>query len=281
MSVRVTRQPAWVCMMMILGVATGMTSDPAGAVEPQFYDKDGKLLAFESYDEVESFLEDSAIVWKEKMSAGTNKHKRQVMLQEGGKNARAILRTSYDLKDTPGGGFVDSYTSELAAYRLALLLGLDNVPPVVRRKGGALQIWIENATTDAALRKAGEEPPDPERFRRQVMNMIVFDNLIANTDRNPGNIIIDSHGKVWFIDQTRSFAGQEDLRYPEKIAGCGRQLWARLQSVSDDEIRDAVGQYVKDYMPALLKRRQMLVDAMAEQIQTQGEDKFLFDESAL
>lgn len=264
-------------MFVMLGVATGVASDDAGAVEPQFYDKDGKPLAFGSYDEVEAFLEDAAIVWKEKMSAGTNKHKRKVMLQEGNRNARAILRTSYDIKDSPGGGFVDSYTSELAAYRLALLLGLDNVPPVVRRKGGSLQIWIENATTDAARRKTGEEPADPASFERQVMDMIVFDNLIANTDRNPGNIIIDSHGKVWFIDQTRSFAGQEELRYEDKITGCSRPLWERLQGVSDNEIRDAVGEYVKGYMPALLQRRRLLVDAVAKQIQTQGEDGFLFD----
>lgn len=251
----------------------------AGAVEPRFYDKEGKPLDFASYDEVEAFLEDAAIVWKEKMSAGTNKHKRKVMLQEGNRNARAILRTSYEIKDTPGGGFVDSYMSELAAYHLALLLGLDNVPPVVRRKGGSLQIWIENATTDAARRKAGEELQDPEGFGRQVMDMVVFDSLIANTDRNPGNIIIDSHGKVWFIDQTRSFAGQEELRYLVKINGCSRRLWQRLNSVSDEEIREAVGPYVKDYMPALLERRRMLVEFIAGQIDDRGEDAFLFGES--
>ena len=254
----------------------GATVVSAEGPKPQFYDKDGNPLGFASYQEVESFLEDSAIVWKEKMSAGTNKRKRKVMLQEGNRNARAILRTSYDIKDTPGGGFVDSYTSELAAYRLALLLGLDNVPPVVRRKRGSLQIWIENATTDAARRKAGEEPADPEGFARQVADMVIFDNLIANTDRNPGNIIIDSHGKVWFIDQTRSFAGQRELRYPDKITGCSRGLWERLQSVSDDEIRDAVGSYV-DYMSELLQRRQMLVARMAEQIRVEGEEEFLFD----
>lgn len=278
MSSGVSRQLARCSVIVALGFAIGAMTGVAGAVEPQFFDKEGSPLSFKSYDEVESFLSDAAIVWKEKMSAGTNKHKRKVMLQEGNKNVRAILRTSYEIKDTPGGGFVDSYTSELAAYRLALLLGLDNVPPVVRRKGGSLQIWIENSTTDAARRKAGAEPADPEGFERQVMNMYIFDNLIANTDRNPGNIIIDSHGKVWFIDQTRSFAGQEELRYPDKITGCSRELWEKLQSVSDAEIRDAVGQYVKD-MSALLLRRRLLVEAMAQRIQTQGEDGFLFDES--
>jgi hypothetical protein len=251
-----------------------------GAVEPQFYDKDGNPLSFDSYDEVEAFLESAAIVWKEKMSSGTNKHKRKVMLQADGQSARAILRTSYEIKDTPGGGFVDSYMSELAAYRLALLLGLDNVPPVVRRKRGSLQIWIENATTDAARRKAGEEPRDPEGFAQQLMDMVVFDNLIANTDRNPGNIIIDAHGKVWFIDQTRSFAGQEELRYEDKIEGCSRQLWERLQGVSDEEIREVVGPYVKNYMDSLLERRRLLVDALTTRIEAAGDDAFLFDPSA-
>lgn len=280
MSIRATRHLVRVGVLSVLGLVVGATTDAAGAAESRFYDKDGERLPFKSYDEVEAFLADAAIVWKEKMSAGTNKHKRKIMLQEGDENARAILRTSYDIKDTHGGGFVDSYLSELAAYKLALLLGLDNVPPVVRRKGGSLQIWIENATTDAARREAGEEPADPEGFERQVKDMIVFDNLIANTDRNPGNIIIDSHGKVWFIDQTRSFAGQEELRYEDKLTGCSRQLWARLQSVSDEEIREAVTPFVKDYMNALLVRRGLLVEAISSRIQTQGEEGFLFDAAA-
>jgi hypothetical protein len=140
-----------------------------------------------------------------------------------------------------------------------------------------MQIWIENATTDAMRRDAGEEPADPEGFERQVMDMYIFDNLIANTDRNPGNIIIDSHGKVWFIDQTRSFAGQTELRYPDKITGCSRGLWEKLQSVSDAEIREAVGPYVKGYMSELLTRRKLLLDAVAGKIESQGEENFLFD----
>ena len=277
MSVGSTRQLASVLVVVFSFVVLGGVAEVAAAQQAQFYDSDGKALPFKTYAEVESFLESSAIVWKEKMSAGTNKSKRKVMLQEGSRTARAILRTGYEIKDTPGGGFVDSYQSELAAYNLALLLGLDNVPPVVRRKGGSLQIWIEHATTDAARREAGEEPTDPVGFERQVMDMNVFDNLIANTDRNPGNIIIDSQGKIWFIDQTRSFAGQMELKYPDKITGCSRGLWSRLQGVSDAEIQEAVGPYVK-YMPELLHRRKLVVDAIARQLQAQGESDFLFDE---
>ena len=252
----------------------------AAAVMAQFYDLDGKPLPFQTHEEVERFLQSADIASTEKMSAGTNKHKRKVILQQGKHRARAILRTGYEIKRTAGGGFVDSYTSELAAYELAGLLGLDTVPPVVRRKGGSLQIWIENATTHASQRKSGLEPDDPESFERQLMDMYVFDNLIANIDRNPGNIIIDGHGKVWFIDHTRSFAGQEKLRYPDKITGCSRDLWLRLKSVSDEEIRQAVAPYVKSYVRELLVRRNLVVDALARQMQSQGEDSVIFDESS-
>ena len=69
----------------------------------------------------------------------------------------------------------------------------------------------------------------------------MFDNLIANTDRNPGNILIDEHDKVWFIDHTRSFAGQEELRDPEAITGFDRDVWKKLQSLPDKAIEGVVG----------------------------------------
>jgi hypothetical protein len=255
----------------VLWLAATAVLPGVGAEGAGFYDPDGKALPFGSYEEVEEFLASADIVWKEKLPAGTNKQKRKVLLEKEGSRAHAILRTSYEIKDSPGGGFVDSYLSELAAYELAKLLGLDNVPPVVRRKGGSLQIWIEKATTDAARRQAGEEPADPESFEQQVMDMRVFDNLIANTDRNPGNIIIDANGKVWFIDHTRSFAGQTELKYPDQLEGCSPQLWQRLQGVSDQDIRDAVGSYVKTYLQELLLRRKLLIEELARRMADAGE----------
>ena len=277
MKLRVARSLICSVVMVYMSLVFLGQVETLCAAEGQFLGVDGQALPFTTYPEVEAFLDSADIVWKEKLAAGTNKHKRKIKLQQGSDEAHAILRTSYEIKPSPGGGFVDSYMSELAAYRLALLLGMDNVPPVVRRKGGSMQIWIENATTDAARRKAGEEPADPETFAKQVQDMAVFDNLIANTDRNPGNIIIDSQDKVWFIDQTRSFAGQKELKYPDKITGCSRQLWTKLQDVSNEEILDAVGPYVKNYQSELLHRRDLLVDAIAARIDAQGEENFLFD----
>ncbi len=270
MRVRFAALATW-GFLLALGVLLAAASPArADARTARFYDPDGNPLPFSTFAEVEDFLRSAEIVSMEKMSAGTNKRKRKVVLRQGNHRAKAILRTGYEIKDTPGGGFVDSYMSELAAYEMAGLLGMDTVPPVVRRKGGSLQIWIENATTDAARRKAGQEPADRESFERQMADLYAFDNLIANTDRNPGNILIDGDDKVWLIDHTRSFAGQEELRYADKLTGCNRDLLSRLQSLSDGQIEQKVGPYVKKYLPALKVRRGLLLDAMARQCRSSG-----------
>jgi hypothetical protein len=258
---------------LVLALAGLPSSLQAEAV---FYDPDGKPLPFETFEEVEEFLETADIVWKEKLESGTNKEKRKILLEKDGVQAHAILRTGYEVKDTPGGGFVDSCHSEVAAYRLSRLLGLESVPPAVKRKGGSIQIWIEKATTDASRRKSGTEPEDPIAFEQQLQMMNAFDNLIANTDRNPGNILIDAEGKIWFIDHTRSFAGQRELKYPEKITGCDRQVWERLRTLSDSEVKEAMRPYLRRYQNELLVRRQLVVDVIQSQIDLEGEDAVLF-----
>jgi hypothetical protein len=193
---------------------------------------------------------------------------------------RAIHRNTYDYRDMASVGFVDSYLSELAAYELSRLLGLNFVPPVVKRKVkkmGSLQLWVEGATTEADRLRGDIEPPDAERFNQQVEVMRVFDNLIANTDRNPGNMIIDPDWRVWFIDHTRSFAGFKELREPKKITRCERGLWQKLQSVSDAEIERAVKKTAPKYIPQLLIRRRLVVEKIRELIATEGEDKVIFD----
>lgn len=263
--------------LLLIGILfVALLAPGAASGETLYYGPDGSALPFRSEQEVLEFLKTADFVWRQKLGAGTNKRKRKVLLEKDGIRAHAILRTGYEVRDVGSEGFVDSYLSEVAAYELSRLLGLDSVPPVVRRKGGSLQLWIENATTDASRRKAGTEPEDPQRFERQLQVMHVFDNLIANTDRNPGNVLIDGSGKVWCIDHTRSFAGQRVLKYPERITGCDRNLWQRLRTVTDQEIKAAVGPYGRRYLEALLERRRLLVQEIGNRIAEAGEEAFLF-----
>ena len=262
---------SWLVVLVLFGLSSSLRA------EVVFYDPDGEPLPFKTFEEVEEFLDTANIVWKEKLDSGTNKRKRKIMLEKDGVQAHAILRTGYEVKDTPGGGFVDSYQSEVAAYRLSRLLGLGSVPPAVRRKGGSIQIWVENATTDASRRNKGAEPEDPVAFEQQLQVMAVFDNLIANTDRNPGNILIDGEGKVWFIDHTRSFAGQTELKYPDKITGCDRGVWERFRTLSDAQLEEAMRPYLRMYRNELLIRRKLVVQALQSLIDSNGEDAVLFE----
>lgn len=260
--------------IILTAVLTAVSAAAFGGVP--YLDADGKALPLDSEEEVLDFLRTAKIVSKEKLGEGTNKAKRKILLEKDGLRCNAVLRTGYKVIDSGESGFVDSYLSEVAAYELSRLLGFDNVPAVVRRKGGSIQIWIENARTVRSILKEDELPYSNEWVEQQRQVMTVFDNLIANTDRNPGNILIDENNKVWFIDHTRSFAGQHELRDPEAITGFDRDIWQELQSLSDKAIKEAVGPYARGYLPELLERRELLVEEISRRIAAEGADNFLF-----
>ena len=48
--------------------------------------------------------------------------------------------------------------------------------------------------------KRKAEDPDKDHWSRQYVIMQVFDQLIANTDRNQTNILYDRDWKLWMID---------------------------------------------------------------------------------
>ena len=85
--------------------------------------------------------------------------------------------------------FADSYHFNIAAYRLARLLGLEDMVPVSverrwRGRAGALTWWIDTAW-DESERKAGQlRPPDIPAWSTQLYRMVVFSQLIYDTDRN-------------------------------------------------------------------------------------------------
>lgn len=268
---RIRQRLPLVILMTVLAAGT-----TAALAAVPYLDAEGNPLPVDTEEEVLEFLQTAKIVSKAKLGEGTNKSKRKIVLEKDGVRCNAVLRTGYKVVASGDSGFVDSYLSEVAAYELSRLLGFDNVPAVVRRKGGSIQIWIENARTVRDILEEDELPYADESVEQQRQIMIAFDNLIANTDRNPGNILIDENDKVWFIDHTRSFAGQEELRQPDALTGFDRDIWQTLQSLPDQAIEEAVGPYVRGYMPELLERRDLLVEEINRRIAAEGADNFLF-----
>ncbi len=276
------RGPSQPTRWTLPALAASLLLGTAGAAvaDPPYPGRDGEPLPFDSEAQALDFLSTAEPIEIEEMSAGTNKKKRRVVLEGGGTRARAIHRNTFDYRDMASVGFVDSYLSELAAYELSRMLGLPTVPATAKRKikkVGAVQLWIEGATTEADRLRQEMEPPDPEWFQQQLDVLRVFDNLIANTDRNPGNIIIGPDWRVWYIDHTRSFAGFDELRDPKRLVRCERGVWERLQSISDSEIDRRLKPYAGKYLSELRLRRRLVVEHLRARIAELGEEAVIFD----
>ena len=85
-------------------------------------------------------------------------------------------------------GYFESYKSEIAAYELDKLLGMNMVPVVVERRVenelGAAVMWVEGVRSWESVQPL----PKPATWGFQLARMKMFDDLISNSDRNKGNL---------------------------------------------------------------------------------------------
>ena len=138
----------------------------------------------------------------------------------------------------PGGrtelDFVDSYKYTLAANEIAALIGIEDMVPVtVEREWdhdmGALSWWLDVMMDEGDRLKKQINPPDSEGWAKQQYTMRVFTQLVDDTDRNIGNVLIDSDWKIHLIDFTRAFRRPHELRAPQLLQRCDKNLLARLR----------------------------------------------------
>lgn len=174
--------------------------------------------------------------------------------------------------------FRDSWTFNVAAYRISRMVGLELVPVSVARKwktgDAAFTWWVDDVKMDEAERlKNKVQPPDPQNWNQQMQLVRLFDQLIANVDRNLGNLVITSTWNLWAIDHTRAFRTQTSLKTPGNIARCDRGIFDRIKKLDKDSVKREVGRYLQAWeIDAMLKRR----DAIVSIIESRG-DAGLFD----
>ena len=259
--------------------APAATAEGPGAAEAPrtWLGPDGHPLPFEDDDEILEFLRAARVVSWRTLDEGINREQK-VLLEGDGVRAHAIFRTvDRELRRTrrPDGRYyarwVDHHSGECAAYELARSLGLRFVPPAVPRsfggRNGSVQLWIEGARDENA---EGFRPPHPLSWVRQVWDRTFFDFLIFNVDRNAGNVLAGPDFRLWLIDHGRAFQPKAELLDPEALERVNRTVWDRLQSMSDEELRDVVREHLDvDQMVALVERRALL----AEQVQTLVNEK--------
>ena len=178
--------------------------------------------------------------------------------------------------------FVDSYKSNIAAYRLAELLSVDNMLPVyVERRwqghSGSLSWWlpVKMDEQDRAAKKI--EPPDPETWNKQMYKIRVFDELVYDVDPNLTNVLIGADWQIWRIDFTRAFRAEKKLHAPNDLVQCDRQLLEKLKALNADELASKTKGYLtKDQIQALMVRRDLIVERFNQLIKQKGENAVLY-----
>jgi len=160
------------------------------------------------------------------------------------------------------GGFWESYKSEIAAYELDRLLNMHMVPPTVERRiadeTGAAVMWVTGVKSVKEL--GGKVPSGPE-WGKPLRQMMMFDNLIRNIDRNAGNILVGRPGDLILIDHSRAFTIDKKLQ--NKVERVDAGLWERMQTLTRENLDRALGPWLdEDAIAAIIERR----DAMAAAI---------------
>jgi hypothetical protein len=243
--------------------AVPVATAPAVAQSP----RTGSKIWIDRHAEVQEFLRSARIDQLTPISTGVTRPEK-ALFAPGGLALGAVV------KHLPPGlhsGFWDSYKSEIAAYELDRLLGLDMVPVTVERRVGSdlasVQLWVENCRQLKGVDQS--TCPRPEEWAKQVCRQRVFDDLIGNIDRNAGNLLIDPEWNLILIDHSRAFAADR-MPFEKQTTRIDRALYERLKALDSEALEKHVrpwllsGGNVRD----ILKRRDKIVarfDALAKE----------------
>jgi hypothetical protein len=189
-----------------------------------------------------------------------------------------------------------NYRFNVAAYELDKALALGLVPPSVERVVGgrpaSVTWWVDDVVmNELDRRKRRVDPPDLEKWNRQIQAVRVFDELISNTYRDVSpplylnsvwdSLLITRDWTVWLIDHTGAFRTRKRLEYPETLTRCDRTVLRRSRELSRDRLQRLLGSYLSaEQVDALEMRRQLLVKHFDEQIARKGETAVLYDLSS-
>jgi hypothetical protein len=161
--------------------------------------------------------------------------------------------------------FRDSWTFNVAGYRVDRLIGMNMVPVSVERrwnyKDAAYTWWLDDVMMDEQERlKRKQEPPDTVVWNQQMQMVRVFDELIANIDRNLGNLMITRDWRLWPIDHTRAFRTNHELKKPANVTRADRAVIERMKELNKEALRKATSKYLTTFqLDAILARRDAIV----------------------
>jgi hypothetical protein len=274
-----------VCLLVALAVACATTPHSAAVPEaPSASRADEPAL---SREQMAEFLRTAKVVGSKGTSKGVTRPRR-LTLSDGQITHDALFQVVDEEKSVQrfqGGrveiNFRDSWKFNIAAYRVAELVGLGHMVPVTVERShgmqrGALTWWIPNVKWDEhSRRQEGAEPPDRLDWSHQTHDSRVFTELVYDSDRNLSNQLVDEEWRLWMIDFTRAFRRFTFLKAPNTLVQCRRSLCDRLRTLTREEIAAAVGTYlIPAEVAAILKRRDLILERFDRLAAERGDTVF-------
>ena len=220
-----------------------------------------------SWQQQEEFLLKAKITQVKEAAKGVTGTSR-VTLSDGTMTHDASVQTIDDMKTQflNEVGFKDTYKFNIAGWKLARLLGIDDmVPPSVKRnfqgRAASFTWWEDNIKVDEAERRARNlQPPDADAWNKENNVMQVFDQLIYNMDRNQTNMLIDDKWHLWLIDHSRAFRVHKSLKDSSVLKSVDRSMLAKMKQLDEPTLVKEFGQNTsKDEIRGLLARRDLIV----------------------
>jgi len=206
-----------------------------------------------------------------------------------------------------------SFTYEIAAYRIDRLCRMGHVPVTVKRAvkrseipasllssrlqfsadllGGSAQQWVDGASDPfgsgarswaedwlTRLSRPGGAVPDVETAKA-VSDMFLLDYLQGNMDRfSGGNILRDGSGKLWFIDNSEGFGSSSQPRRDfDRVRRFDRSVMDALRKATEEDFAREVGPWLSaSELRGLLARRTYALKRLTDLLDTYGERAVYF-----
>jgi hypothetical protein len=244
----------------------------------------------------EEFLKTAEITKYERIGEGVTEPWK-LYLKQGGIEKKAAWK---NIDRNLGGGVMDSWKYEIAAYCMDKLIGLNMVPPAVEREfrgnKGALSLWADSKYSLLKIMEQRIKIPESAQKYFDDMKYIyrLWSCLIANDDPTQQNILYTEDWRIILIDHSRAF--RSNKKYTERlvfgingikktqadgkpflIRRIPRVLLDKIKALDFASIKQAVGPYLTDKeIEAIIARKKLILDEIAEMIKQYGEDKVLY-----
>ena len=192
-------------------------------------------------------------------------------------------------------GYPDSWKWEIAAYRLDKYLGLEMIPPIVmkrfREDKGCCSLDYGDTITEREKKARGLKPTSGAQVAslyQAIYLQRAFDNLIANSDRNEGDVLYTKDWRMLLIDHSRAFytskkynkkllLDENSKPIPMPMRRLPRAFVDKLKSMNFEIIKEVVGEYLKDKeIECILVRRDLIIENINNRVEKMGEAAVLY-----